>query len=232
MMNSTQTETIAQPRKSPAIVLPDATEATLQNWADQFTHEWRKGHEGIIKGGQVLSQAKAAEGHGGFSKLFKGHPQAIDHPFPIQLHTGEKLMRIAGNPALANPTNWSSLPIATDTLDVLSGLPEKFIESYIARGFVSPDMTGIDARALRYGRKKHLTRMAQAIQVVKQARAGPAGLMEHIGFTSATATKVHHKRLQRRELTESCLCQCRCGDVHPDQRLKSSTRPSDPSPEP
>lgn len=223
-MNSTQTET-ARPRERTATALPEATATTsLQNYADQFTREWRKAHEGIIKGGQVLTQAKAAEGHGGFMKLFKGHPQAVARPMPITLHTGEKLMRIAGNAALANSTNWSSLPIAIDTLDVLRQLPEKFIESYIARGFVSPDMTGIDARTLLYGNKERLTRMAQAIQVVKAAQAGPDGLMEHIGFANVTAMKVHQKRLQRRELVESGYCLCRCGDKHLDKRLISGPR--------
>lgn len=218
----------AEPRKSPARA--DATATTsLQNWADEFTCEWRKSHGGIMGAGRVLLKAKDAEGHGGFMKLFKNHSEHVARPIPIKLHTGEKLMRIARNPALANSTNWSNLPIAIDTLDVLSQLPDKFIESYISRGFVSPDMTGIDARALRYGNKKHLTRMAQAIQEVKAAQAGPAGLMEHIGFATVTAMKVHRKRLQRRELVESGYCRCRCGDVHPDQRLRSRSGPPDPS---
>jgi hypothetical protein len=202
--------------------LPDVTEAMLQDLARRGTQKWQETVATIIAFGQFLIDAKVAAGHGNFSRLFKDHAKPVDPPMPITQRTGEKVMKIAKNPALANPTNWSSLPIATDTLDVLSPLPEKFIESYIARGFVSPDMTGIDARALRYGRKDHLTRMAQAIQAVKAARAGQAELMEHIGFANGTAVKVHYKRLQRRELTESCHCQCsRCGSVHPDERLRS-----------
>lgn len=200
-MNSTQTET-ARPRERTATALPEATKARLQDLADQFTREWREIHEGIMKCGQILIQAKDAEGHGGFMKLFKGHPQAVARPISIKLPTAEKLMRVARNPILSNSTNWSNLPIALYTLDLLNQFEQPDLERLIGEGKVSADTTHEQVHMLLYYR----TATTPAEQAVITRRL-----------------KAYQKRLKRRS-TEGCLCECRCGDVHPDKRLISGPK--------
>ncbi|MBI5315854.1 MAG: hypothetical protein HZB34_07775 [Nitrospirae bacterium] len=195
---------IAKPRTSTRTTSArrDVPEAQLQEWARRGTEKWRETVATIIAFGQFLIEAKAAAGHGNFSRLFKDHAKPVDPPMPITQRTAEKLMSIAENPVLSNPANWSNLSNALSTLDTLDHLPQEDLQRMIGEGKISPELTQDEAHMLLY------------CGTVK-AQAAQAALAK---------VKAYQKKLARRAVAE-CLCQCvRCGSVHSDQRLLSQTQ--------
>lgn len=202
---NTQTETART-----SMSLPDATEATLQDWARRGTQKWQKIAAEIIAFGQFLIEAKVAAGHGNFSRLFKGHAKPVDPPMPITLHTAEQLMKVASDPVLSNPTYRSSLPPHWKTLSLLTQFSQEEKERLIGEGKISAELTQEQAHTLLYYR----TAKAQAAQVV------------------LAKMNAHQKKLARREAA-ACLCHClRCGSVHTDERLISTTGQKETMPGP
>lgn len=207
---SHHTKTVPEP-VSTVVVPADVTEAMLRDLARRGTQKWQDTVAAIIAFGQFLNDAKVAAGHGNFSRLFKGHKKPVDPPMPITLHTGEALIAIAKHGTLSNSTYRSNLPPHWKTLSLLTPLSEEQVESHIRQGLISSEMTQAQAQTLLYYRTAKTQAQQNAVTKIMTA---------------------YKKRLERRE-TDACLCQCvSCGHVHPDQRLKSGTKPSAPSPEP
>lgn len=205
-MRKKKTKALAKPRTT----IHDATEITLQVLADEGTQKWQDTYDAIIAFGQFLIEARIAAGHGNFGRLFKGHAKPVERPIPITQHTGEQLMKIAKDPVLSNSTYRSSLPPHWKTLILLTQFSEEEKVRLIGEGKISAELTQDQAHALLYYR----TATTPAEQAVITRRL-----------------KAYQKRLKRRS-TEGCLCECRCGDVHPDKRLISGPRSPDPSPKP
>ena len=198
-------QTTTEPRKS--TTLPDALEAMLQDLARRGTQKWQDTFDTIIAFGQFLIDAKAAAGHGNFSRLFKDHAKPVERPMPINLHTGEQLIKIAKDPVLSNSRYKSSLPPHWTTLSLLTQFSQEEKERLIREGKISAGLTQEQAHILLY----YQTAEVKGVHVVLAKVAA------------------HQKKLARRAVAK-CLCRrIRCGSVHTDQRLISRSGPPDHS---
>jgi hypothetical protein len=122
----------------------DAPKRSEAEWAEIIRDDLGRAVEGIIAAGKHLRQAKYQLTHGRFLPLLKS----------IGLHerTAERLMRIAANVVLANPTHGSKLPASMRTLYELSTLPVQLLEAKISDGTITPDIERKDVEQLK--RKK------------------------------------------------------------------------------
>jgi hypothetical protein len=135
--NRASTPNESNSSKNDELVEPEAR-TTADEFVVEITAEWdqidvgrRLSVEAIIKTGNKLIEAKAALDHGKWGKLFEEGPlfhtdeRELDKPklLPFGQRTAERLMRIAENPFLSNPTHVSILPPSWGTLDALAGLP-------------------------------------------------------------------------------------------------------------
>jgi endonuclease III len=127
-----------------AFVQADAPKHSEKEWAKIIRGDLERAVEGIIAAGTHLQQAKYQLAHGRLLPLLKS----------IGLHerTAERLMKIAANVVLANPTHGSKLPTSMRTLYELSTLPVKLLEAKISDGTITPDIERKDVKQLK--RKK------------------------------------------------------------------------------
>ena len=118
--------------------VPKRSEA---EWADIIRSDLGRAVEGIIAAGEHLHQAKLQLGHGRFLPLLGS----------IGLHerTAERLVKIAANIVLANPTHGPKLPTSMRTLYELSTLPPKLLEAKIIDGTITPDIERKDVEQLK-----------------------------------------------------------------------------------
>ena len=128
----------ATPAK-PTALTPSVLDAAQAQWADKINQRLSEGLEALIEAGSDLNKAKTELGHGGFGAMFKLGLVKIDQ------RTAERLMRVAGNKALSNSTNWSILPRSIQSLDKLAALDAPAIEQAIKAGEITPAMTIADA---------------------------------------------------------------------------------------
>jgi hypothetical protein len=110
-------------------------------WVELIRGDLSRAVEGIIAAGEHLEQAKYQLGHGRFLPLLKS----------IGLHerTAERLMKIANNVVLANPTHGSRLPTSMRTLYELATLPSKLLEAKLSDGTITPDIERKDVERLK-----------------------------------------------------------------------------------
>ena len=57
-------------------------------------------------------------------------------------------------------------------------------------------------------------------------------MSKNIGADVPVVTLKAYQRKLKRRATDGCLCECRCGHVHPDQRLRSGEKETTPVPKP
>jgi hypothetical protein len=105
--------------------------------------------EGVIGIGKTLVAAKKTCKHGEFLRMFKGHEQAVSDPVPFSERTAERLVAIAGNVVLSNPTHVSDLPASWGTLYELTKLDDEQIIAGMKAGEINPEMTRAQASSLR-----------------------------------------------------------------------------------
>jgi hypothetical protein len=105
---------------------------------------WQKGVESIIETGERLHQAKADPDmpHGSFEAM-------IQCKLPFGPRTAQRLMAIASNTVLSNPTHVSHLPPAWGTLAELAKLPTTLLLTKIEDGSINPMMQRKDVKALK-----------------------------------------------------------------------------------
>jgi Skp family chaperone for outer membrane proteins len=114
---------------------------SVEEWTGIITDDFNRSVEGIVAAGRHLQEAKDQLDHGEFGPLLDRlnlHPRAA-----------ERLIKIANNEVLANPTHWVGLPTFRRTLSELATLPPEFLEEKIADGAVNPNTTRKDVEALR-----------------------------------------------------------------------------------
>jgi hypothetical protein len=123
-----------------AIAHADVPKRTEAEWAEIIRDDLGRAVEGIIAAGEHLQQAKYQH-RGRFLALLKS----------IGLHerTAERLMKIAANVVLANPTHGSKLPTSMRSLYELSTLPVKLLEAKIGDGTITPDIERKDVEQLK-----------------------------------------------------------------------------------
>jgi hypothetical protein len=173
---------------------------TAEDWRRIIADDLSRAVEGIIAAGRHLQEAKAELPHGEFGPLLES----------LRLHerTAQRLMRIAANEVLANPTHGSHLPISWRTLSELAALPPKLLEAKIIDGTITPETERKDVAAL-----KGQARAAKAIDdpdppapkapnatLAKEAEAGQAHIEE-----LETALKTRAEELHRLERENDAL---------------------------
>ena len=82
---------------------------TRAHFASQIAAEWRKSLQAIFECGHLLVAAKEQLAHGEFTKM-------IEHDLPFGDRTAERLMAIACDERLTNPTHASLCPIVDDAV--------------------------------------------------------------------------------------------------------------------
>jgi hypothetical protein len=105
---------------------------------------WQRGVESIIETGERLHQAKADPDmpHGSFEAM-------IQCKLPFGPRTAQRLMAIANNTVLSNPTHVSHLPPSWGTLAELAKLPTSLLLAKIEDGSINPKMERKDVKALK-----------------------------------------------------------------------------------
>lgn len=96
----------------------------------------------ILKVGQVLIEAKAALPHGEFTAM-------VEEDLPFGARTTQRLMAIASDERLSNPTHGSLLPPSWRTLYELTKLTDEQWQAGIESTVIQPDMQRKDVITLR-----------------------------------------------------------------------------------
>jgi hypothetical protein len=110
-------------------------------WAELIRGDLSHALEGIIAAGAHLEQAKYQLGHGRFLPLLQS--------LGMHERTAERLMKIANNVVLANPTHGSKLPMSMRTLYELATLPPRLLEARIIDGTITPEIERKDVERLK-----------------------------------------------------------------------------------
>jgi hypothetical protein len=128
-----------------------ATEcADLRTWADRINSRWRDSAQAVLDVGQMLIEAKRSVPHGEFAALLEEH-------LDFKPRTAQRLMVIAQDSRLSNPSNVSHLPKSWGTLYELTALSDEEFAEAIENNIIRPDMLRGEAELIR-----PLTRQAPA----------------------------------------------------------------------
>jgi hypothetical protein len=106
-------------------------------WAGKICVAWRSSIEAVFECGRLLIAAKDALDHGEFTKM-------VEHDLPFGERTAQRLMAIARDTRLTNPTHASLLPQSWMTLYELSKLPNHHFATAIADGLITPELRRTD----------------------------------------------------------------------------------------
>jgi hypothetical protein len=134
------------PFNVPVVILP---EMSLQGLADQITEASGEAVEKILLIGRLFLAANKAKRHGGWGRMFKGHPQAIERPVRYSVTKAKMYMKVAQHPTLSNRNLGYDLPPSLSALYQLTFIPEPLLSQLIAEGIITPDITKAGAIALR-----------------------------------------------------------------------------------
>ena len=110
-------------------------------WARRIADAWQSSLDGIFEVGRLLAEAKAALPHGAFERM-------VENDLPFAARTAQRLMAVAADERLANPTHVSLLPPSWGTLYELTKLPDDAFGEAIERGIIRPDMQRKDLAPL------------------------------------------------------------------------------------
>ncbi len=143
-----------------AVVTPEAggvvqAAADRAGWVARINASWRASVEAMLDVAALLLKAKAALPHGEFSKMI-----ADDLPFGDR--TAQRLMAIAKDPVLSNPTHASHLPSSWMTLHELTTLPKPVLTQALAAGTITPETTRRDVARLREDTRPKVAARPQA----------------------------------------------------------------------
>jgi hypothetical protein len=128
-----------------------ANRRTIDEWAQIIRADIRRSVEGIIAAGRNLVEARNEVGHGEWLPLLKH--------IGIGERTAQRLMFIANNLRLANPTHVSHLPPSWGTVyELVKLLPPDVLEAKIIDGTITPEITRAEIARLK-GRPKWPTRV-------------------------------------------------------------------------
>ncbi len=113
-------------------------------WAVRIVGALRQSVEAILEAGRLLTEAKAALPHGAFTAM-------IETDLPFGARTAQRLMVIAADPRLADPTHVSLLPPHWGTLYELTKLTDDEFAENRSTGKIHPEM---ERRALIVAAKR------------------------------------------------------------------------------
>jgi DUF3102 family protein len=125
---------------------------TAEDWRRIIADDLGRAAGGIIAAGRHLQEAKDEVEHGDWLPLLKS--------LRLSERTAQRLMKIAANEVLANPTHVSHLPPSWGTLYELAMLPPKLLEARIIDGTITPDLARKDIALLRGEAPTNVSRLA------------------------------------------------------------------------
>lgn len=130
--------------KSRAVVvaLRPRAAVSVAAWAARITASWRASVEAIIEVGRLLTAAKGVLPHGVFGTM-------CENDLPFGQRTAERLMAIAADERLTDPTHVSNLPASWGTLYELHQLSDAEFKAQIADGTICADMERKDVFVVR-----------------------------------------------------------------------------------
>jgi hypothetical protein len=108
---------------------------------------------GYIEIGRWLLRLREKARHGSWTCLFRGAPNAIETPLPLDVKKAQALMRISEHPVLSNPKNWNRLPMTSvRTLDEITRLAATYdVQAMVNRREITPHTTYRQIMALVRG---------------------------------------------------------------------------------
>ena len=139
-------------------VMPPALMGDASAWALLINARWRESAEKIIEAGRYLIAAKDALAHGEFGTM-------IETKLAFTARTAQRLMAIASDKRLSNPTHASLLPPSWGTLYEITKLSDAEFDDAIERQIIRPDMERKEAEMIRetvYGRHDSLAKEPEA----------------------------------------------------------------------
>ena len=145
------------------------TPRSRKEWAARITFLYRNTVSAIISVGTALIEAKKSLPHGDFTPMVK-------RDLPFSERTAQRLMQIAGNSVLTDPSHASALPPNYTTLALLASWPEDELRDALERGAIHPDVERAEVSLIRDFQQK----TKQAIT----ERAQPAPKPEAAKFTA------------------------------------------------
>jgi hypothetical protein len=112
----------------------DPRAPSISIWAQKIRVAWQKSLDAIFAVGDLLLAANKLLPHGQFEKM-------VRNELPFGERTAERLMAVAADKRLRNPTHVSHLPRSWGTLYELSRLDDEQFADLLADGTINPEMT-------------------------------------------------------------------------------------------
>src|SRR6266566_552138 len=113
-------------------------ESPRQRWSKEIGAAWQKIEvtwqktvEAVLQNGALLLKAKSELPRGEFTAM-------VENDLPFSPRTAQRLMAIANNKVLSDPTRASLLPPAWATLYELSKVPDDKLKARIEDGTITP----------------------------------------------------------------------------------------------
>jgi hypothetical protein len=119
----------------------------LHDYVQRINASYRSSVGDPIETGQLLLEVKYRLGHGEFGKMFEENGERKLLLFGQR--TAERLMAIAKNPVLSNPTHASKLPASWGTLYELTRFDDDTLQEMLDDGTINPDLERKDIEELR-----------------------------------------------------------------------------------
>lgn len=123
-------------------LVPVFDQSDPKAWAARISERWRSSVEAIIDTGRILVDAKAALPHGAFAGM-------CESDLPFSQRTAQRLMAIAEDGRLSNPTIASLLPASWTVLYDLTTLSDDELQSAVEGETIRSDMTRKDVAAIK-----------------------------------------------------------------------------------
>jgi hypothetical protein len=141
----------------------------VEHWKKEIRDTWQCAVESIIATGEQLIEAKEdLKGRkGAWGKLCDG--------LPFGDRTAQRLIAIAADHRIADPTRGSLLPPSWRTLYELTKLDDKSFKQALAKGKINPDMERSDAEKLLEAAKPKIDRDADEAEVIDEEPDGEMG---------------------------------------------------------
>jgi hypothetical protein len=118
------------------------TRSATTKWVKKISAKWQKTLAGIFETGDELLLAKDELERGQFGRM-------IENELPFSARTAERLMEIARDSRLRNPTRASHLPRSWATLYTLTRLSDEEFTAGIVDGTINSEMERADVASAR-----------------------------------------------------------------------------------
>lgn len=114
----------------------------VMQWRDRIESAWQRSVESVIEVGRLINAARDQLG---------ATYALLETELPFSTTVASFLSKIAKNPVLSDPHNFSRLPNGVNTLYHLTFIDEQTLKNQLHHGDISPNTTLNEVKALRAG---------------------------------------------------------------------------------